>query len=110
MSTLENIIIHFNKIVGNNFHFSNLKKIYISFALIFTNSCSAEYENAKNYSSLVKLEGFEEKNIFLIKDTVYVASCDVSGNKLLIKFTNKGKAWKRSKYISKGCTKNLEKK
>tara|TARA_Y100001970_G_C14127683_1_gene799905 strand:+ start:524 stop:808 length:285 start_codon:yes stop_codon:yes gene_type:complete len=84
------------------------KNIFFSLIIATLTSCASENKRfIEYYKNLDSLEGFNLKNFFLIKDNVYAIKCDSLGNKLLIRFSNNGKKWKRTKYISRDCTLKL---
>ena len=73
-----------------------------SFILLI--ACAPEsYNLSYNFDDFSNGKKNKVVRIFLIKDTLFSMKCDVSGNKLIMKFSKKEKKWKRSKYTSKDC-------
>lgn len=73
-------------------------------ASLLISSCA--YDNtsfSEDFGDPSEKEDYKVVSIFLIKDNVFKMRCDISGNKLMMKFSKKENKWKRSKYTSKGC-------
>ena len=82
-------------------------KIFLSVFILLT-SCAPDSSNfTENFGTLPKEENYKVVRNFFIKDKIFIMKCDLSGNKLMLKFSKKENKWKRSKYISKGCNFNL---
>ena len=87
-------------------NFFNFKIIH-TLATILLSSCAQESSTFSDFDDSTKLDTYKVVNIFFIKNNIYRKSCDISGNKLMMKLFKKEKKWKRSKYISKGCAFNF---
>jgi len=71
-------------------------------------SCAADQKQYEiNFSKLTNAKSFKNITFFSIKNETYAINCDYSKNKLFFKFLKDKKNWKRTKYISRGCEKNL---
>jgi len=72
-------------------------------------SCAADQKQYEmNFPTLPNTKGFNNIGIFSFKNETYAINCDYSKNKLFFKLLKDKKNWKRTKYISRGCEKNLE--
>ena len=83
-------------------------KCYTSYlilpSLILLIACAPESHNlSENFDDFSNGKKNKVVRFFSIKDNIFSMKCDVSGNKLMMKFSKKEKKWKRSKYISKDC-------
>ena len=88
-------------------YYNNFKLIFLS-VFILLSSCASDSTNFNDiFGNIPKEEGYKVVKNFFIKDNIFTTKCDLSGNQLVLKFSKKENKWKKSKYISKGCTFNF---
>ena len=53
--------------------------------------------------TLPPVEGFSRAGLFTINEKIYVQFCDQDGNQVWMRYNEKTRAWRQSRYNSLGC-------
>ena len=53
--------------------------------------------------TLPQVEGFSRAGLFTINKKIYVQFCDPGGNQIWMRYNEKKRTWRQSRYNSQGC-------
>ncbi len=53
--------------------------------------------------TLPPVEGFNRAGVFTINKKIYVQFCDSGGNQIWMRYNEKKRTWRQSRYNSQGC-------
>ena len=57
----------------------------------------------RSLETLPPVEGFNRAGVFTINKKIYVQFCDPGGNQIWMRYNEKKRTWRQSRYNSQGC-------
>jgi len=85
----------------------NLIQIILTVAtILLIASCAADTRSPlwlTAIETLPPVEGFSRAGLFTINDKIYVQFCDPGGNQIWMRYNEKKRTWRQSRYNSQGC-------
>ena len=58
----------------------------------------------RSLETLPPVEGFNRAGVFTINKKIYVQFCDFGGNQIWMRYNEKKRTWRQSRYNSQGCS------
>jgi len=80
---------------------------FIFFSVIFLIiSCAPDTRPPlwlRSLETLPPVEGFNRAGVFTINKKIYVQFCDPGGNQIWMRYNEKKRTWRQSRYNTSGC-------
>ena len=83
-----------------------MKLLILTVLIVLLTSCAPDPRPPlwlRAIETLPQVKGFSRAGLFTINKKIYVQYCDSGGNQIWMRYNEKKRTWRQSRYNSQGC-------